>query len=103
MTLLQINYQYFFGRRAVERLRRSLRGGLARGEILTGRWSCAISQKNRCRNRRGALRRIPCEAGRAHAAQQEVVDYSDALIDELERADVIVQGLPMYNFGVPPR
>jgi FMN-dependent NADH-azoreductase len=34
-------------------------------------------------------------------AQQEVVDYSDALIDELERADVIVQGLPMYNFGVP--
>jgi FMN-dependent NADH-azoreductase len=34
-------------------------------------------------------------------AQQEVVDYSDALIDELERADVIVLGLPMYNFGVP--
>jgi FMN-dependent NADH-azoreductase len=33
--------------------------------------------------------------------QQEVVDYSDALIDELERADVIVLGLPMYNFGVP--
>jgi len=29
------------------------------------------------------------------------VAYSDALIDELERADVIVLGLPMYNFGVP--
>ena len=27
--------------------------------------------------------------------------YSDALIDELQRADVIVLGLPMYNFGVP--
>jgi FMN-dependent NADH-azoreductase len=33
--------------------------------------------------------------------QQGVVDYSDALIDELARADVIVLGLPMYNFGVP--
>jgi FMN-dependent NADH-azoreductase len=33
--------------------------------------------------------------------QQAVVDYSDALITELQRADVIVLGLPMYNFGVP--
>lgn len=33
--------------------------------------------------------------------QQTVVDYSDRLIDELKRADVIVLGLPMYNFGVP--
>lgn len=29
------------------------------------------------------------------------VEYSDALIGELRRADVIVLGLPMYNFGVP--
>lgn len=35
------------------------------------------------------------------AAQQAVVAYSDMLIGELERADVIVLGLPMYNFGVP--
>lgn len=33
--------------------------------------------------------------------QQAVVDYSDALIDELKRADVVVLGLPMYNFGLP--
>ena len=33
--------------------------------------------------------------------QQTVVDYSDALIDELARADVIVLGLPLYNFGIP--
>jgi FMN-dependent NADH-azoreductase len=33
--------------------------------------------------------------------QQAVVDYSDRLIDELKRADTIVLGLPMYNFGVP--
>ena len=34
-------------------------------------------------------------------AQQAVVDYSAALIGELKRADVVVLGLPMYNFGVP--
>jgi FMN-dependent NADH-azoreductase len=33
--------------------------------------------------------------------EQAVVRDSDALIDELRRADVIVVGLPMYNFGVP--
>lgn len=33
--------------------------------------------------------------------QQAVADYSDALIAELKSADVIVLGLPMYNFGVP--
>jgi FMN-dependent NADH-azoreductase len=35
------------------------------------------------------------------AEQQAITSYSDALIDELRRADVIVIGLPMYNFGVP--
>ncbi|HTF13676.1 MAG TPA: FMN-dependent NADH-azoreductase [Burkholderiales bacterium] len=33
--------------------------------------------------------------------QQAAVDYSDTLIGELKRADVVVLGLPMYNFGVP--
>ncbi|QSA98417.1 FMN-dependent NADH-azoreductase [Methylococcus sp. EFPC2] len=40
-------------------------------------------------------------AGERSAGQEAVVAYSDALIDELRRADVIVLGLPMYNFGVP--
>jgi FMN-dependent NADH-azoreductase len=35
------------------------------------------------------------------ATQRAVVAYSDALIEELKAADVIVIGLPMYNFGVP--
>ena len=35
------------------------------------------------------------------AEQQAVAGYSDALIEELRQADVIVLGLPMYNFGVP--
>src|SRR6266849_139340 len=34
-------------------------------------------------------------------SQQAVVDYSDALIGELRRADVVVLGLPLYNFGLP--
>jgi len=35
------------------------------------------------------------------SAQQEAIDYSDRLIDELRAADVIVIGVPMYNFGIP--
>ena len=34
-------------------------------------------------------------------AQHAVVEYSDALINELKQADVVVLGLPMYNFGLP--
>ena len=33
--------------------------------------------------------------------QRNIIAYSDALIGELRRADVLVLGLPMYNFGVP--
>lgn len=33
--------------------------------------------------------------------QQALVAESDALIDEIRNADVIVLGLPMYNFGIP--
>lgn len=33
--------------------------------------------------------------------QRQVVAYSDALIEEIRNADVIVLGVPMYNFNVP--
>lgn len=33
--------------------------------------------------------------------QQALVDESDALIEEIKGADVIVIGLPMYNLGIP--
>jgi len=46
----------------------------------------------------GAFQRKPEERS---AAENDVVAFSDVLIDELRRADVIVLGLPMYNFGVP--
>jgi FMN-dependent NADH-azoreductase len=39
--------------------------------------------------------------GERSAEQQAVVALSDALVDELRSADVIVLGVPMYNFGVP--
>jgi FMN-dependent NADH-azoreductase len=35
------------------------------------------------------------------AEQQAVLDYSDALIAELNEADAIVFAVPMYNFSVP--
>jgi len=41
------------------------------------------------------------EPGARTRAQQTVVDQSDVLVGELRRADVLVLGLPMYNFGVP--
>jgi FMN-dependent NADH-azoreductase len=35
------------------------------------------------------------------AEQQAVAAFSDQLINELRNADVIVLGIPMYNFGIP--
>src|SRR5665213_2323625 len=35
------------------------------------------------------------------AAQSVVAEYSEALIEQIRRADVLVLGLPMYNFGIP--
>lgn len=35
------------------------------------------------------------------AQQRDVAAYSDELVAELREADVIVLGLPMYNFGIP--
>ena len=40
-------------------------------------------------------------AGQRSAQQQSIVEYSDALIDELRQTDVVVIGLPLYNFGIP--
>jgi len=35
------------------------------------------------------------------AKQEQIAAYSDRLIAELKRADILVIGLPMYNFGLP--
>lgn len=47
------------------------------------------------------FRAFQLKAEQRSTEQHEAVAYSDALIDELRQADVIVLGLPMYNFGVP--
>jgi FMN-dependent NADH-azoreductase len=41
------------------------------------------------------------QAGARTPEQQVYVDESDALINEIKRAEIIVIGLPMYNFGIP--
>lgn len=48
-----------------------------------------------------AFRGFGRKPGERTPAQQTAVALSDRLIGELERADLIVLGLPMYNFSVP--
>jgi FMN-dependent NADH-azoreductase len=40
-------------------------------------------------------------AAERNGTQQAVAAYSDALIGEVRAADLVILGLPMYNFGVP--
>ena len=40
-------------------------------------------------------------ADQRSTAQQERLALSDALVDELYAADVLVIGVPVYNFGIP--
>jgi FMN-dependent NADH-azoreductase len=40
-------------------------------------------------------------AGQRTPAQQQAAARSDALVAELQAADVVVLGVPMYNFGIP--
>ncbi|HEX7044293.1 MAG TPA: FMN-dependent NADH-azoreductase [Burkholderiales bacterium] len=48
-----------------------------------------------------AFRGFSVAPGARTPEQRAAVALSDALIDELKRADLIVLGLPMYNFSVP--
>ncbi len=45
-----------------------------------------------------AVARAPEER---NAEQQKLAAFADSLIDELQNADALVLGLPMYNFGPP--
>lgn len=47
------------------------------------------------------FRAFSLPADQRSPAQQAAVEYSDRLIGELKRADTLVLGLPLYNFGVP--
>ncbi|WP_444901544.1 FMN-dependent NADH-azoreductase [Microbulbifer sp. SSSA007] len=41
------------------------------------------------------------QAEQRTADQQAIVDFSDKLIEEITSADVLVLGVPMYNFTIP--
>lgn len=47
------------------------------------------------------LQALMTSAADRNEEQQAKVDYSDTLITELQAADTIIIGLPMYNFSVP--
>lgn len=47
------------------------------------------------------LKAISTSVEERNTEQQEKVAFSDSLIDEIQAADILVIGLPMYNFTVP--
>ena len=101
-TLLQLNTSIFSDGGQSSRLAAALRRGLACAQPAQHRDRARPRSASQCRTSPpSASRRSSRRPANARLAQQAVVDYSDALIDELRRADVIVIGLPMYNFGVP--
>jgi FMN-dependent NADH-azoreductase len=47
------------------------------------------------------LTALMTDAAQRDARQQALVDYADRLITELQEADLLVIGAPMYNFTIP--
>ncbi|HYC41596.1 MAG TPA: NAD(P)H-dependent oxidoreductase [Noviherbaspirillum sp.] len=100
-TLLQLNSSLFTGNGQSTRLSNEFvaawRDANPDGKVIT-RDLAANPVPHLDGQRFGAFLAKPEERT---AQQQAVVDFSDALIDELRNADVIALGLPMYNFGIP--
>lgn len=100
-TLLQINASLFSNNgqstRLSEKFVAAWRDANPHGKIVV-RDLAAAPVPHLDAHRFGAFLSKPDERT---AQQQAVVDFSDALIEELRNADVIALGLPMYNFGVP--
>ena len=100
-TLLQLNSSIYSkngeSSRLAEKLVAGWRAGNAQAQVIV-RDLAADPVPHLTEERFGALLAKPDERS---AEQQAVVDYSDRLIAELKAADVIVIGLPLYNFGVP--
>lgn len=100
-TLLKLNTSLYAGAGVSASLAdefvRAWKSGHPRSEVIA-RDLAADPVPHLTEERFGAFLAKPADRT---AAQQAAVDYSDGLVSELERADVIVLGLPMYNFGVP--
>lgn len=98
-TVLQLNSSLFQDQGQSSQLGTSLVGQLLSGEDRLITRDLAVEPVPHLTAERFAAFTTP-ETERS-AAQQAVVAYSDTLIAELREADVIVLGLPMYNFGLP--
>lgn len=100
-TLLQLNSSLFSGNGQSSRLSNEFvaawRDANPDGKVVT-RDLAAEPVPHLDGERFGAFLAKPEERT---AQQQVVVDFSNALIEELRNADVIALGLPMYNFGIP--
>jgi FMN-dependent NADH-azoreductase len=101
-TLLQINTSMNNGKGQSSQLARQFVAALQQRDpainILVRDVAAAEPVPHLDAERFGAFVTKPQERSPAQAA---VVAYSDALINELQQSDIIVIGLPMYNFGVP--
>jgi FMN-dependent NADH-azoreductase len=100
-TLLQINASMFSNGGQSSQLADRFVSGLARQPPGSERYRPRLWSRGRSASDCGSVRGVSRQTGERTVAQQAVVDYSDSLIGELKRADVLVLGLPMYNFGVP--
>ena len=100
-TLLQIDSSLFSGNGQSSRL----------ASTFSARWK-DLNPEGRIVSRDLAAQEIPHLTAERFAAflarpedrtpeQHAIAGFSDALIEELRQADVIVLGLPLYNFGVP--
>ncbi|HVK95000.1 MAG TPA: NAD(P)H-dependent oxidoreductase [Noviherbaspirillum sp.] len=100
-TLLHINSSLFSGNGQSSRLSEEFvaawRAAHPTGKVLSRDLS-ADPIPHLDAQRFGAFLAKPDERS---AEQQDVVAFSDALIEEIRHADVIALGLPMYNFGIP--
>lgn len=100
-TLLQLNTSLFSGNgqssRLADRFVADWKAGNPNGRAIA-RDLGADPVPHLTAQRFGAFLAKPDER---NAQQQAVVDFSDALIEEIRQADIIVLGLPMYNFGIP--
>jgi FMN-dependent NADH-azoreductase len=101
MTLLQINSSLFSGNGASSRLADELAARLAAEQPGTRRVVRDLAREPVPHLTAERFQAFTARPETRSAAQQAVVSYSDALIAELKRADIIVLGLPMYNFGLP--
>ena len=100
-TLLQIDSSLFSGNGESSRL----------ASTFAARWK-DLNPEGRVVTRDLAGQEIPhltaqrfaaflARPGERTAEQHAIAGFSDALIEELRQADVVVLGLPLYNFGVP--